>query len=114
MKKTKNVIENVFRVSNDEATVAVVSATVEDDFGWSLFVPIKRAVTRWIDETEEGKLAFESSSEDFNVGDLSCELGDEGLIERLIAEGIHNLKIETFSSDSSCWEYDDHLYEGEE
>ena len=39
---------------------------------------LERALTRWIEETEEGKEAWRESSEDLNIGDLISYFDAEG------------------------------------
>lgn len=73
-----------------------------------------KSVTHWIQSSESGRAAWANSSEDFNVGDLSSELGDEGLGVSLYLHGISSLEIETHSNKSGAtWEYDTLLYDGD-
>jgi hypothetical protein len=102
----------------EHGTVAVVEATVEtakleaalqlphvSNETEALLEMIKRAVTRWVNETDAGRAAWENSSEDFNVGDLSNEIGDKELTARLLEEGVVSLDIETHGT-AHDWQYD--------
>lgn len=58
---------------------------------------LSRAVGRWIENTDEGRRAWASSREDFNVGDLAEFLSDSGkaissLQSFLEKEGIARVK----------------------
>jgi len=66
---------------------------------------LSRAVTKWVETTEEGRAAWEESCEDFNIGDLACHQSQE-----LLAEwGIHDLKVQVMAGAES-WDYfDRHL-----
>ena len=93
--------------------VCVVKATVNnpalnDD---SRFLDsLRRAVTRWIDETAQGKTAWRQSCQDFNIGDLGNEFPlDEAFVEILAAEGIHQLELESYGGGARNWVHDTHL-----
>lgn len=71
---------------------------------------VVKSVSRWFTTTDEGRGAWESTSENFNVGDLSTELGDGALTECLMLHGIASLDIETYSNNTkTSWEFDDVL-----
>lgn len=114
---TKQIVTTVHRPWED-GTVAVIKATVEtakleaalqltraSNETEALLEMVTRAITRWVNETNAGREAWERSSEDFNVGDLSNEIGDEELMSRLREEGVVALDIETHST-AHKWEYD--------
>ena len=62
-------------------------------------------ITRWVDTTAEGQKAWELSSQDFNIGDLSEWLDDVDLLKCLADEGVKNLTIESVDADTD-WNYD--------
>lgn len=96
-------------VRGDQSTVAIVKADVGVMLinDTAFFAAIVRAVTEWVKYTEEGKEAWERSSNDFNIGDLSGELGGS-LLNYLSKQGIENLDITTFSTTNGnrVWTYD--------
>jgi len=105
----------VFRDSVDETTFAVVSCNRSKRVGSSrqLFRQLTLAVTNWVNRTETGRAAWESSSCDYNVGDLSTDLGEPTLLARLRARGITALEVEIYSDDDvyDSWTYDTVLVE---
>jgi hypothetical protein len=113
----------VIRNSNDETTLAVVEAKVvagltEDT---AFLAALKKALTKWQQTTDEGKEAWEESSEDFNVGDLSNYELRKGTLRKLLAErGINKLEIDIKSRSGGmgasigAWSYDTVLIEPEE
>jgi hypothetical protein len=71
---------------------------------------LRRAVTRWINETDAGKAAWKESCEDFNIGDLGNQMPfDEKLVEFMSDERIVNLELNTFGGGSRHWVHDTHL-----
>lgn len=111
---TYDVEFHAHRASYDESTYAVVTAQVGDARlrGESAFLDaLTKALSRWVRETETGQEAWEESSHDFNVGDLSNYYSDPSLTPILTDEGIVNLHIEVHSADASTWTYDTVLIE---
>lgn len=115
VRETDRVIAIVHRNSSEEQTHATVSclrtdAIQRDD---QMLEPISRAVTEWVDNHAAGEAAWKRSSRDFNVGDLSTELGDKDLQQCLVGEGVFELEIETFVNDEPTrnWSYDTVLYD---
>ena len=109
----------VRRDSPDEETFAVICWNgVEPD---ALLPALRRALREW-QQTPEGREAWECSSHDFNLGDLSnesCHL--DPLCSILARHGIRELEIEVHSCDFTMylsWTYDvslmDHLSPAEE
>jgi len=103
----------VSRDSRDETTLALVYADVNDKRllnEKSFLKALKQAITEWVKNTPEGKSAWEQSSKDFNVGDLSLEPthSKSSLWTWLDRAGIQNLRIETISHSNTCeaWSYD--------
>lgn len=71
---------------------------------------VSKSVTHWARTTESGRAAWKQSSKDFNVGDLSSEIGDGDLNASLLLHGISSLEIETHSNRSRLsWEFDNVL-----
>lgn len=93
--------------------VCVVKATVDQpelNDERSFLDSLRRAVTRWINETTQGKAAWQQSCQDFNIGDLGNEFPlDERFIEILADEGICRLELESFGGGSRYWVHDTHL-----
>lgn len=52
---------------------ATVSTSIQNDY--DLHQALTKAVTKWIDETEEGKDVWDGCWEDLNIGDLADEGG---------------------------------------
>jgi len=102
------------RVSSDETTFAVIE--------WSgvprqeLFHRVKRAVTEWVRTTEAGRIEYENSSEDLNLGDLSNCDDDPALVALLTANGITHFDVEVYSDSDypGIWTYDSQLVESED
>lgn len=99
----------VRRDSSEEQTYAIVSATV--NFKHHLFMfKVITAVTEWVTTTKAGHEAWEHSSNDFNVGDLAGELGDQDLERLLEKRGIRDMTIDVNSSPpipvSVVWSFD--------
>jgi hypothetical protein len=101
------------RVNADETTFAVVrfAGVGKQDF----FKVLKRAVTRWVQETPEGHEAWEDSCDDLNIGDLSAYESDRALQHCLQQAGIARLSIEVYCDTEPVYgaTYDDVLVEGE-
>lgn len=80
---------------------------------------LSRAVGRWIQNTDEGRRAWTSSSEDFNVGDLAESLSESGkaigsLQPFLEKEGIARVKDLFVLTDAEHESYDRILADLEE
>ena len=69
---------------------------------------VRRGVTKWVAQTPQGRTAYADSSDDYNVGDLSTDVGDEALVALLAAEGVYDLSIQTITEDDfdDDWTYD--------
>jgi hypothetical protein len=76
-----------------------------------LLYKLKSALNSWIQDTEEGKAAWEESSEDFNIGDLTDYCNKDSLKKYFEIEGIE-VNIEMGSKDL-CIPYDTILAEPE-
>lgn len=107
----------VRRDGREVTTIAVVTATVDADFGegtrlkpaGNLQGAIASALTDWVRETAEGKESWRGSAESYNVGDLVDDLDNIGLKARLAAYGIRDLQIECVDGEGSDWGYDEVL-----
>lgn len=110
---TENVQFVVLRASEyEEATAAIVSATVTEDLAdeASLLDAIRRAVTAWMKTTEAGREAYIGTVADFNVGDFET-YRDEKLDELLRNRGVFSLNVLCVSaSDCGSWVFDDLLF----
>jgi len=100
----------VLRDSPEETTLAAIEVKrtdrIQDER--TLREAVTRAVTRWINETREGRAAWEWTGHEFTVADLENFLDDETLAERLEEEGVENLTIETASyvETAQDWAFD--------
>jgi hypothetical protein len=103
----------VLRCSREETTFALVSCakTVQVSAAADLFRCLCAAVTGWVRETASGREAYRNSSEDYNVGDLSGDLGDPDLQRLCAAHGVHDLTVDIFSCSEAHgdWTYDTQL-----
>jgi hypothetical protein len=102
------------RISNDEFTCAIVKAVVSPKHISSekgFFKRLMDAVTEWAKSTKRGRLAWEQSSKDFNIGDLSGVFQNGEFRDILKSHGIVRLEIETFvnTAERSTITYDTHL-----
>jgi len=108
----------VVRASISELTFARIDATVTREELTREVVFLKAlqgALTQWAAGTSEGKEAWEDSSEDFNVGDLSYEIGDESMKPYLEKAGIAylNIGVECHVIRTLAWSYDTVLMDRE-
>lgn len=104
-------------VREDKSADAIVIAKTQKKMSdLDFFTAVRRSITKWVKETEEGKRAFAYSSEDFNIGDLSSYTCSEELQSRLKTEGINKLDITiNFVNEANViWVYDTHLVDIEE
>jgi len=113
--KPKDLRDFHFVVQRDgESTFCIVRAQTKDQIEseGQLLEAIQRAVTDWIDNTEEGKAAFRERGWGLNVGDLASYLGDDYLKAALKDRGVEYLKMETqFGTElEGCWDFDTYLY----
>lgn len=68
---------------------------------------LQEAVTQWINNTDEGREAYEDSCEDFNIGDLAVAQSP-GLLEKW---SVLDLDVRTLDTGAgSQTHYDKHLY----
>lgn len=74
---------------------------------------LKSAITQWVANTEEGKAAYEASSEDYNIGDFVDDYDNYSLKPYLASAGIARIKLETLCPDHSQ-SYDMHLVDDTE
>ena len=96
-----------YRLDNSKIDVAsLLTCQTADASAKQVMARLRRAITQWINTTEEGKKQWKSSFEDFNVGDLSGLLGDWSLIRCLEANGIHDFDITGVILDCDAFHYD--------
>jgi len=69
---------------------------------------LKKAITRWVSETDEGAEAYANSSEDYNIGDFLGDFESLSFAPYLASAGIECLEINTLSPDETN-SYDHHL-----
>lgn len=97
------------RISNDERTIAHVTARVSSSElaqEKGFLAALRRAISVWILTTEEGQDTWEYTACDFNIGDLASYLDEQGLVALLEREGIHGLDIPTVGADTKNWTFD--------
>lgn len=112
--KTHAVEYLVPRTSLEEFTCAIVRATVSDKHVSSetgFFQRLTDAVTEWVKATQAGQRAWEESSQDLNIGDLSGYCKNKALQPILASHGIMRLDIETHVrlEQRAAHTYDTHL-----
>lgn len=91
----------------DRACVALVSANTSDTLAseQQFLAALRRALTAWALETEDGANAWSESVGDFCVGDLAF-VPIQGRLQTLLAEvGLYSLSIELLSGASDHWTY---------
>lgn len=91
--------------------VAVISCRASDKIQTpvDLHKAILVAVQAWVNKTQAGKEAFEESSQDFNIGDLSNNLDSYSLRDELMDVGVTQLQISLFDDSGDFWDYDEVL-----
>jgi len=103
------------RSSTDELTFATVTAKTADYIRdeAQFLDKLEQAITNWMCVTALGRDAWTRSSADFNVGDLSEEVGERALIHQLAVVGIYDLEIDVHChvERSRIWTYDRHLFD---
>lgn len=82
-------------------TASEVILVAEHETASAAWKSFKDAVTQWVQSTAEGAEAWESSVEDFNIGDfqLSEIETDDDLRSFARAHGIHEVRVSTKSYD---------------
>lgn len=97
------------RTSANEITVAIIDAVVtkEELRDKQTFLnALRHALTSWVQETRIGKRAWEQSSHDFNIGDLSHYQDDHGIKLRCRNKGIIQFVVTPYTNFWSGWHYD--------
>jgi len=88
------------------STFAVVTFSTDEEATPKVLIEkFKAAVTKWIKNTKEGTQAWESSCEDFNIGDYASYMNDEDLNTYLVDEGM-SVCIDLMSDSGSLFSYD--------
>jgi hypothetical protein len=80
----------------EENLIAIVSYQTKSDKHLSpddIMDLLVKSITEWVSNTEDGKAAWKSSCEDFNVGDLSAFTRYTSLLGYLHANDIWNLDV---------------------
>ena len=100
------------RPETDGGTVAIVSLIPMDGpFASDIFARLVAGVTRWVASSEEGREAFEYSSEDLNIGDLAdCE-SQPSLVTALEGAGISDFHVIEMFDNNSVLPFDAHLFD---
>jgi hypothetical protein len=111
----------ITRDSHEESTVAVIDADLEmDDDVWpsaenDLLPRLRRAVTAWVSETKDGRLVWQQSNHDLNIGDVALFIDRAGRTPTsfwpyMTRQGIKAISVYTASSDvNRDWSFDSHL-----
>jgi len=96
------------RISCDETTFAVIEwAGVPKD---EVLSRIRKAVTKWSQATDDGRIAVANNNGDFKLGDLANESSSSDLWGFVRAEGFAYFKMECYCDDQPTrWEFDDCL-----
>lgn len=77
-------------------TVSIIKFVVTDKTNESKVInKLTNVITQWVNNTEEGKKAWDDSSEDFNVGDLSSyeDIIKKTMSKELMKTGIYDFEI---------------------
>jgi hypothetical protein len=82
------------RPESDGGTVAIVKLTpLDGPFNPDLFTRLVQGVTRWVSSSDEGREAYEESSEDLNIGDLADYEAAPALVTALEGAGIGEFHV---------------------
>ena len=99
--------------TRDGVTLAVVTARVPPHTAAEIGFrdALTSALTAWMRETDDGRAAWEASSHDVNVGDLTAQVEGvtpDSLRLYLEAHGIHDLSVSIIDENVPCrsWTYD--------
>lgn len=109
---TQNTVLNMV---GDGLGVAVVTASVTQRrllYATGFRRALTAAVTEWVETTSAGRVVYQNSSYDLNVGDLPGRpMADPDLVRLLKKRGIYDMKVETHQYDhvSADWDHDDVL-----
>ena len=103
----------VLRSSVQEVTYAIVKATISQPelrYELKFKAALVRAITSWVEQTQEGKSLWIHTNKDLNLGDLSAGL-DPTLLPYLAQQGIEALQVDTNCGEDACyfWTYDNVL-----
>jgi hypothetical protein len=106
--------------TRDGVTLAIVTSRVPPDSADEIGFrdALTSALTAWMQETDDGRAAWEASSHDFNVGDLATQVEGvtpDSLRLYLEARGIHDLSVSIIDENVPChaWTYDTVLTDAE-
>jgi hypothetical protein len=101
-----------------ENRIAVVNCSCKGSNNEAMNAIVK-GVTAWIEKTDEGKVAWSRTSEDYNIADLEIDLecnteGSTELSSFLAEAGVYNIEIQIFGDSDypSNYTYDTVLAEG--
>lgn len=98
----------------DAALLVTLGVTKESGGGepGAAMSAFKKAVNRWVQETPQGKRAWEESGNDLNVGDLFSQYEDEPSLATAFAEeGLYEVKCVWSLSEGEEYPYDTVLAE---
>ena len=82
---------------SNEPLIARVEIESSEDSPNVVLENLKKAITDWVDNTNEGKEIYEDSSEDFNIGDLDHYWDDDTLEPYLIQYDVEIIEIDILS-----------------
>lgn len=74
---------------------------------------LESAITQWVKQTAEGLAAYQTSSEDYNIGDFVDDYDRKELKPFLKEHGIDSLELQTLCPDQTNT-YDRHLVQEDE
>ena len=75
----------------DTLAVYEVAHTTKLSTQDQVLAALRRGITAWVKNTDEGKKAWKYSGRDMNIGDVGSELS-HSLLEYLAGEGIYEIK----------------------
>ena len=101
------------RPENDGGTIAIISLTPLDSpsFHADVFRRLITGVTRWVSSSESGQEAWEYSSEDLNIGDLSQYEGEPELVNALEGAGIVDFRVIEMFDNNTVYPFDTRLFD---
>lgn len=97
------------RIDKNLVNLAIIKAKTKHSSVDAFKNALRNALTAWVKETDEGKQAWEYSSEDFNVGDLTDWTDTQSLILYLSKYDIYSLSVDILTLPQHNWMFDEVL-----
>jgi hypothetical protein len=104
------------RLSDDEQTLAILDYQLDEqglaaglDEEAKFMELLVQVVTRWCNETTDGRVCFKYAGNDLNIGDLSSHNGEGWVRAALKEHGVFEFRVSTICHERKrCldWHYD--------